>query len=143
MTRFASQLSRAALSTIVAVGLVGCSQTPVPTELKISPHEVELTPETFEELVHADTPVLVDFSAAWCGPCQEVKPQVERLAADREGSLVVAIADMTERDAVANPIAEAWNVSGYPTFVLVRNGQELGRAIGAPANLAEWVDSHL
>jgi thioredoxin 2 len=84
--------------------------------------------EDFEELVRdAKAPVLVDFWAAWCGPCRMVAPEVEKLAAQRSGSTIVA-----KIDTEALPqLSSRFGISSIPTLVLFRNGREAKRISGA------------
>ena len=84
--------------------------------------------EEFDELVRAaPVPVLVDFWAAWCGPCRVVGPELEKLARDRSGSVVVAKVDT---DAVPD-VAGRFGIRSIPTMVLMRDGQESKRVSGA------------
>jgi thioredoxin 2 len=88
--------------------------------------------EEFDELVRASpVPVLVDFWAAWCGPCRMVAPELEKLARDRAGRVVVAKVDT---DAVPD-VAGRFGIRSIPTLVLMRGGREAKRVAGAmPAN---------
>ncbi len=84
--------------------------------------------EEFDELVRASpVPVLVDFWAAWCGPCRMVAPELEKLARQRTGSVVVAKVDT---DAVPD-VAGRFGIRSIPTMVLMRGGQEAKRIAGA------------
>ena len=84
--------------------------------------------EEFDELVRASpVPVLVDFWAAWCGPCRMVAPELEKLARQRIGSVVVAKVDT---DAVPD-VAGRFGIRSIPTMVLMRGGQEAKRVAGA------------
>jgi thioredoxin 2 len=92
-----------------------------------SPYEVE-TAADFDALIgHAKVPVVVDFWAAWCGPCRMVAPEVARLAEERAGRIVVAKVDTEALPQVAGRYA----ISGIPAFLLFRDGREAGRATGA------------
>jgi len=91
------------------------------------PHAIS-SPEEFDEIVsQSPLPVLVDFWAPWCGPCRVVGPELEKLARQRTGSLVVAKLNTDEIPQVAS----RFRIQGIPAFVLFRGGREAGRASGA------------
>lgn len=82
----------------------------------------------FDDLVRAARlPVLVDFWAGWCRPCAAAAPEIERIAAERSGHVIVAKLD-TER--VPN-LAARFGIRGLPTFVLFDHGAERSRTSGA------------
>ncbi len=85
------------------------------------------TDETFEELVlNADHPVVVDFWAAWCGPCKMVAPELEKLANKYEGAVEVVKVDVD-----ANPsISRAFNIMSIPTIAFFRPGKQPMGVIG-------------
>ena len=83
---------------------------------------------TFEaEVMNADTPVLIDFFAEWCGPCKAMAPVLDEVARDYQGKLKVVKVDVDE----SGETAARFGVTAMPTFVLVKNGQETYRRIGA------------
>jgi thioredoxin 1 len=78
------------------------------------------------EVLESDAPVLVDFWAAWCGPCRVMHPVLADLAADRADLRVVKL------DAEANvETAARYGVLAMPTFLLFRNGEEVLRLVGS------------
>jgi thioredoxin 1 len=78
------------------------------------------------DVLEADRPVLVDFTAAWCPPCRLMKPVLAELAAERDDLGVVQI-DVDEHQRTA----AAFGVLSMPTFVLFRDGAEILRLVGA------------
>ncbi len=84
--------------------------------------------DEFDDLLwKSPLPVVTDFWAAWCGPCKMVAPELEKLAKDKAGQLVVAKVDT---DALPQ-VAGRYSISGIPTMILFRQGREAGRVSGA------------
>jgi thioredoxin 2 len=83
--------------------------------------------EDFQQTVlSAPLPVLVDFFAKWCGPCQWIVPTLEEVARARAGELLVVKVDTDE----APEVAEAWSITSVPTVILFREGREVERSRG-------------
>ena len=85
------------------------------------------TDANFEELVlKSERPVVVDFWAAWCGPCKMVAPEMEKLAAKYDGSV-----DVVKVDVDANPaLSQAFNILSIPTIAFFRPGQPPQGVVG-------------
>ena len=87
-----------------------------------------VTDTTFEdEVIKADTPVLVDFWADWCAPCKMIAPIVEELATEYDGSVRFAKLDVD-----SNPkTATTYGVRGIPTLLIFDDGKPVGQVVGA------------
>jgi thioredoxin 1 len=93
------------------------------------------TDATFEDLVlKSQRPVIVDFWAAWCGPCKLVAPELEKIAAKYEG-----IVDVVKVDVDANPaLAQAFRIMSIPTIAFFQPGKQPVGVIGfRPADQLE------
>ena len=87
---------------------------------------VVLTNDNFEaEVLKADKPVLVDFWATWCGPCQKQGPIVEELADERDDIKVCKL-DVDE----ASDVAEQFNIMSIPTVIAFKDGEVINKSVG-------------
>ena len=85
-------------------------------------------PPSFDELVRTSPkPVLVDFWAAWCGPCKMVSPVIERLAKEFAGRLLTVKINVDEKQHVA----QKYEIQSIPTIMLFHKGRVLFRLAGA------------
>lgn len=87
-----------------------------------------LTTENFEkEVLDARVPVLVDFWATWCGPCKMMGPVVEQMAEEMGTSAKICKVNIDEQ----SELATKYNVMSIPTFILLKDGKEVKRTVGA------------
>ncbi|WP_421978086.1 thioredoxin [Roseivirga seohaensis] len=80
----------------------------------------------FESLVSQETPVLVDFYADWCGPCQAMAPVLKEVAKAHEGKVKIIKIDVDKNQ----PLAQKFGVRSIPTFILFKNGELIWRKGG-------------
>jgi thioredoxin 1 len=98
-------------------------------------------PKTFSELISGDQPVLVDFFATWCGPCQMMQPILEDTARQLGEKIKIVKVDVDR-----NPLAASkFQVRGVPTLILFHKGEAIWRQSGVvPAHqLVKIIDGYL
>jgi thioredoxin 1 len=93
----------------------------------MSKNVLSIDDRTFQkEVLESDEPVLIDFTATWCGPCKALAPVVEKLADATVGQLKVAKVDIDDSPQTAT----RYGIRGAPTIVVFKNGKEAARHIG-------------
>lgn len=89
--------------------------------------ETAFTDQNFEEeVIKSDVPVLVDFSAIWCGPCQMMSPAIEELAKEMEGRAKVGKMDIDQ----SQKIPQKYGVMSVPTIMIFKNGEIAHKSVG-------------
>ena len=88
---------------------------------------LEITDESFKELIVGDKPFVVDFWAEWCGPCRMVGPIIDELAEEYEGKVVVGKMNVDEND----EIPAEYGIRSIPTILFFKNGELTDKHIGA------------
>jgi thioredoxin 1 len=104
--------------------------------------EVTLTDANFdEEVLKSDTPVLVDFWAPWCGPCQMMGPIIEEMAGEFEGKVKVVKLNVDDNQATAGK----YQVLSIPTFKIFKGGEIVDELTGGvpKEKLVKMVEKHL
>ncbi|MBQ6900940.1 MAG: thioredoxin [Firmicutes bacterium] len=88
---------------------------------------LNITKENFQkEIIESEKPVLLDFFATWCGPCQMLSPVIDEIAAERSDIKVAKINVGEQRD-----LARQYKVMSVPTLMVIRNGEVVNRSLGA------------
>ena len=103
---------------------------------------LHLSDATFDETIAgADTPVLVDFWAEWCGPCKMIAPTLAEIASEQKGKLAIGKLNVDD-----NPdTARRFDVMSIPTLLVFKDGQQVKRLVGAKGkgqllqDLAEYI----
>jgi thioredoxin 1 len=101
---------------------------------------VHVTDASFaQDVLSASTPVLVDFWAAWCGPCKMIAPILDDLAEQYAGKIKIAKVDVDAN----KEIPGKFNIRGIPTLLIFKNGQVEATKVGAlsKAQLVEFINS--
>ena len=89
--------------------------------------EITITKENFtDEVIKSNKPVLVDFWATWCGPCQMLAPIIEEIANEYEGKVKVGKINVDEQPELAN----MYKVSSIPTVMVFKGGDVISTSVG-------------
>ena len=88
---------------------------------------LEINSQNFDTLIAGDQPVVLDFGATWCGPCQMVAPIIDELAKEYEGKVVIGKCDVDQDQ----DLPGRFGVRNIPTIIFVKGGEVVEKKVGA------------
>lgn len=88
---------------------------------------LEITDSNYEELAAQGKPFVLDFWATWCGPCKKIAPDIEALAEEYEGEVIVGKCDVDDND----DLTSRFGVRNIPTVLFIKNGEVVDKQVGA------------
>ncbi|MCF9033294.1 thioredoxin [Acinetobacter nectaris] len=93
------------------------------------------------DVLESETPVLVDFWAAWCGPCKAIAPVLEDLSREYDGKVKIVKVDVTN----CEETAVNYNIRNIPALLLFKNGEVVAQQVGAVprSKLASFIDENI
>ncbi len=86
-----------------------------------------ITEENYADFLATNGPLVIDFSATWCGPCQRVKPIIKELADEYDGRVTVGLCDVDDNDT----LTAKYGVRNIPTVLFIKNGEVVDKIVGA------------
>lgn len=88
---------------------------------------VNVTNDNAKEFMATELPIVLDFSATWCGPCKQLAPIIEELAKEYEGRIAVGKCDIEEAD----DLTAEYGIRNVPTVIFIKNGQIVDKFVGS------------
>ena len=88
---------------------------------------LEITDSNFQEILAEGKPVVMDFWAPWCGPCKMVGPNIDELATEYEGKVIIGKCDVDEN----GDVAAEYGIRNIPTVLFFKNGELVDKQVGS------------
>lgn len=88
---------------------------------------VNVTNDNVKEFMATELPIVLDFSATWCGPCKQLAPIIEELSNEYEGRIAVGKCDIEEAD----DLTAEYGIRNVPTVIFIKNGQIVDKFVGS------------
>lgn len=88
-----------------------------------------ITDANYSEFLAQGLPVVLDFSASWCGPCKKIKPIIEELASEYEGRIAVGFCDVDDND----ELTAKFGIRNVPTILFIKGTEVVDKHVGAAA----------
>ena len=86
-----------------------------------------ITDATYAEIAAAGLPLVIDFSATWCGPCKKIGPIIEELAGEYDGKVNIYKCDVDDND----ELTSKFGIRNVPTVLFIKNGEVVDKHVGA------------
>lgn len=86
-----------------------------------------ITDQSYQEIIAQGLPVVIDFSATWCGPCKKIAPIIEELAAEYEGKVNIFKCDVDEND----ELTSKFGIRNVPTVIFLKGEEVVDKHVGA------------
>ena len=89
--------------------------------------EVIVNDNNAKEFLATELPIVIDFSATWCGPCRQLAPVIDELAKEYDGRIAVGKCDIEE----AADLTDEYNIRNVPTVIFIKNGEDENKFVGS------------